>query len=324
MIKFQSAPRSRERDDFSSRNGRGLTLCFNPRPALASGTTDAEDAAGHSRVVSIRAPLSRAGRLLPPNTNADTMEVSIRAPLSRAGRRISVSTSARKSLFQSAPRSRERDDYRHQVFRELRPCFNPRPALASGTTQCECGQSRMIEVSIRAPLSRAGRLGQCSARPQRGCFNPRPALASGTTTHGRSWSVPVPCFNPRPALASGTTTQRTTASSSWRSFNPRPALASGTTQALMCATLVRSVSIRAPLSRAGRRSRAAPRQRRPKFQSAPRSRERDDNLSLDDGLKVCSFNPRPALASGTTRRPGRSARLICVSIRAPLSRAGRR
>jgi len=63
--------------------------------------------------------------------------------------------------------------------------------------------------------------------------------------------------------------------------------------------LVQLVSIRAPLSRAGRPA-------TPCVSSTSRS-----------------FNPRPALASGATPPRWTGSRCWTVSIRAPLSRAGR-
>ncbi len=108
-------------------------------------------------------------------------DVSIRVPLSRAGRRIADHLSPSAIMFQSASRSRERDDTklkdavktstvsirvplsragRHtdnsaQLY--LHQCFNPRPALASGTTSPMKPPSLAVLVSIRVPLSRAGR-----------------------------------------------------------------------------------------------------------------------------------------------------------------------
>ena len=177
-------------------------------------------------------------------------------------------------MFQSAPRSRERDDYDRK------------------------GLFSLGLVSIRAPLSRAGRLPWMPRRSSRRCFNPRPALASGTTTcylagsngaqfqsaprsrerddpHLPKSESPPPSFNPRPALASGTTCRCVRALTLHRRFNPRPALASGTTTAMIQATVLLW------------------------FQSAPRSRERDD------------------------ARVSVSVEGADVSIRAPLSRAGR-
>ncbi len=133
--------------------------CFNPRPALASGTTSPGGLHRHPRAVSIRAPLSRAGRLNPTLGFTHHIEVSIRAPLSRAGRlagpvgcfsetvvsiRAPLSRAGRlvpEALFphdlkfQSAPRSRERDDQGAETPQMNFSGFNPRPALASGTTK---------------------------------------------------------------------------------------------------------------------------------------------------------------------------------------------
>ncbi len=63
-----------------------LAFCFNPRPALASGATTWGAGDGESITVSIRAPLLRAGRLVP------------------------LLETVRRGVFQSAPRSCERGD----------------------------------------------------------------------------------------------------------------------------------------------------------------------------------------------------------------------
>ncbi len=158
-----------------------LKVSFNPRPALASGATRPPNRPSVRKIVSIRAPLSRAGRPIATKTCPTVEVVSIRAPLSRAGRRVVPTVAAPVIVFQSAPRSRERGDdantvgVTHSIAFQSAPrsrergdiarsrtvcvgqCFNPRPALASGATpDANPGQGPRL-VSIRAPLSRAGR-----------------------------------------------------------------------------------------------------------------------------------------------------------------------
>ncbi len=180
-------------------------------------------------------------------------------------------------------------------------CFNPRPALASGTTQNQPQQSN---------------------EPPR--FNPRPALASGTTRIISASLRALPSFNPRPALASGTTGYRRNQRVNQRVSIRAPLSRAGRLDPLRQRDPLPAVSIRAPLSRAGRRLtkgrvsqlvkfQSAPRSRErddPQtereadaldlFQSAPRSRERDDPSPWTRCAGICGFNPRPALASGTT------------------------
>ncbi len=62
-------------------------------------------------------------------------KVSIRAPLSRAGRRTAPHVVAHYcQRFQSAPRSVERGDVNLDGKEDGIACFNPRPAQSSGAT----------------------------------------------------------------------------------------------------------------------------------------------------------------------------------------------
>ena len=107
-------------------------------------------------------------------------------------------------------------------------------------------------------------------------------------------------------------------------FNPRPGLATGATREESVVATVHGVSIRAPVSRPGRRISRAVVSSRQLFQSAPRSRDRgDSHQKCPDNLRIC-FNPRPGLATGATFMPEKTARALGVSIRAPVSRPGRR
>ena len=129
----ESSPRSRERGHILTKLLSKEGSSFNPRPAHASGTTGSV-----------------------PVRTSDS-HVSIRAPLTRAGRQSAMIMLATLVAFQSAPRSRERGD-RARFQGELGPhCFNPRPAHASGATRPIIGLALVGPVSIRAPLTRAGR-----------------------------------------------------------------------------------------------------------------------------------------------------------------------
>ena len=204
--------------------------------------------------VSIRAPLSRAGRRTSTVSPAALQTVSIRAPLSRAGRpqsrrrhawdarfnpRPAQSSGATRCTppllgmpFQSAPRSCRAGQLRKMdqngtyilVFQSAPrsvergdPClcsiasrrlvsFNPRPAQSSGATDIStCMATRYDEVSIRAPLSRAGRPELPNSHSATHGFNPRPAQSSGATRTARLMDIAAGCFNPRPAQSSGAT-----------------------------------------------------------------------------------------------------------------------
>ena len=131
---FQSAPRSRDRGDHKVFSPLCLSLSFNPRPGHATGATTAIDSVEGVMQVSIRAPVTRPGRLRSSRTRRASGRVSIRAPVTRPGRhyrkrlfsscavvsiRAPVTRPGRrkhralwfgKNLFQSAPRSRDRGD----------------------------------------------------------------------------------------------------------------------------------------------------------------------------------------------------------------------
>ena len=251
---FQSAPRSRERDDCRRERTRAATAVSIRAPLSRAGRlADPEKGMGFAHV-SIRAPLSRAGRREDAFEVIVVSVVSIRAPLSRAGRHAPTRYKVQINGFQSAPRSRERDDDRHGQWLGKILCFNPRPALASGTTH------------TRRPITERSK-----------SFNPRPALASGTTRHRRDLGQ-------------------------HRGVSIRAPLSrAGRREGLRQRWNCRRVSIRAPLSRAGRLDTNSVEVSMPVFQSAPRSRERDDWVGGGLVKLDPSFNPRPALASGTTR-----------------------
>ena len=226
--------------------------------------------------------------------------------------------------FQSAPRSLERGDDcarggapRTRCFnprpalsngatrlprgrRSCRWCFNPRPALSNGATPGWYPGQCAFSVSIRAPLSRTGRLPQLSRRVKADWFQSAPRSLERGDAHAILERAGIKSFNPRPALSNGATFKRCHSRSLLYGFNPRPALSNGATR--VCQRQYQEVS---------------------EFQSAPRSLERGDWPSEGALSTFRGFNPRPALSNGATPLhlgfEGRNA----VSIRAPLSRTGR-
>ncbi len=185
---FQSAPRSVERGDWPS-SARDVTRSgFNPRPAQSSGATAARARVPRLTYVSIRAPLSRAGRrcaiavdhvhvrvsIRAPLSRAGRrlserqtdLRVSIRAPLSRAGRRDDLVRSPRLQRFQSAPRSVERGDASDLgASRATSIGFNPRPAQSSGATRSTMHSALRRVMFQSAP--RSVERGDRSRRPHR-------------------------------------------------------------------------------------------------------------------------------------------------------------
>ena len=276
-----------------------MTWCFNPRPAHASGATGFNRGNRILGFVSIRAPLTRAGRQGLAWPSPYGRGVSIRAPLTRAGRLpferlchlAGMFQSAPRSRergdtarnggsqgpkpFQSAPRSRERGDGTGRTIDRSHCCFNPRPAHASGATNCA---SSVLGVSLFQSAPRSRERGDI-VRILMVSLNPQFQSAPRSRERGDRRSVLIP-----------TTMQ---------------------------------VSIRAPLTRAGRLPVHSSPSRNGSFQSAPRSRERGDSKCRPYRRLTWSFNPRPAHASGATAASTLERIDSYVSIRAPLTRAGR-
>ncbi len=206
-----------------------------------------------------------------------SLPVSIRAPLSRAGRHRRRQATARDAgWFQSAPRSVERGDQSACHVGDVRRFQSAPRSVERGDLLRSPGFAPTYDVSIRAPLSRAGR---------------------------RARSVAV--TRARDAFQSA----------------PR-SVERGDLAASRLARNRERVSIRAPLSRAGRPQLDECARLAIMFQSAPRSVERGDQY-VDASSHGCRFQSAPrSVERGDPRSPcGR--RVDDVSIRAPLSRAGR-
>jgi len=248
-------------------------LCFNPRPARESGATAREKESSRGCRVSIRAPLVRAGRRERRRIPLGFALVSIRAPLVRAGRpRRRASFRPARRSFNPRPARESGATREHGVAPRIPLSFNPRPARESGATTTasrrpplrasfnprparESGATgnqipdlqRVVDVSIRAPLVRAGRRPSQSVRVDRTFVSIRAPLVRAGRLRAE-----------HPTGAS-------------RCFNPRPARESGATENAGAPVALDDVSIRAPLVRAGRRDASWCRQRGLLFQSAPRS-----------------------------------------------------
>ena len=210
--------------------GRRSTPSFNPRPGHATGATSVDQSGvngksgfnprpGHATGATQRAPLT-----------ARCVQVSIRAPVTRPGRHVQYAATAGFNLFQSAPRSRDRGDPLCPRWVIRITGFNPRPGHATGATHCSCGTVTKVSVSIRAPVTRPGRLNQISAGLPANRFQSAPRSRDrGDIVSDRIEPSPTG-FNPRPGHATGATEQRR----------------------VLCRVF--QVSIRAPVTRPGRRS----------------------------------------------------------------------
>ena len=131
-------------------------------------------------------------------------------------------------MFQSAPRSHERGDRRRLAWAAGAACFNPRPALTSGATLFVNIPS-IIHRFQSAPRSHErGDMTATGARRHWLGFNPRPALTSGATR-----------YRPRPRQSN--------------QFQSAPRSHERGDWTSLLQTRTSRVSIRAPLSRAGRR-----------------------------------------------------------------------
>ncbi len=349
-MRFQSAPPSEERGDTASASSKNCRQSFNPRPPPKSGAIAADRSRDDlRRDVSIRAPLRRAGRCRDQALAALVVLVSIRAPLRRAGRcRI-------WSLVMAWPRFNPRPPPKSGAIRAGRQAgpggssFNPRPPPKSGAMSFVERIERLEEVSIRAPLRRAGRLPPAdvnvykqslfqsappseergdrarTCRPCRRCgFNPRPPPKSGAMWYFNDWDGDNNLFQSAPPSEERGDSVLVAAWNGYGWFQSAPP--SEERGDLGLNTLVVGIEL---------------------FQSAPPSEERGDDPPRSRAPRRHCFNPRPPPKSGAmtearsrfvARKSFQSAppseergdTAYCpfglgeiVSIRAPLRRAGR-
>ncbi len=185
---FQSALRSRDRSDPEPARAAGELQRFNPRPGLATGATSRWRSRPAAWAVSIRAPVSRPGRLDGWLSGLTFEGVSIRAPVSRPGRPRTARLCSAAAWFQSAPRSRDRGDARALRLAKPPQLFQSAPRSrdrgdVNGTVCVDCKRAFQS-----APRSRdRGDHGARIPRHILTSFNPRPGLATGATRRRRAW-----------------------------------------------------------------------------------------------------------------------------------------
>ena len=302
---FQSAPRSLDRGDSCAAHERALTglvsirapvtrpgrpiaavdgdardTGFNPRPGHSTGATRYGVRVARIPLVSIRAPVTRPGR-------PDYRAVGLTGLFQSAPRSLDRGDSvghllpARLTMFQSAPRSLDRGDVAgHGADALARRCFNPRPGHSTGATAPTGAASWMQAcVSIRAPVTRPGRHERIHIRAaMRICFNPRPGHSTGATPRHPDLARAVRRFNPRPGHSTGATPDcHTTADSRTNVSIRAPVTRPGRRVRNQLSTTLSEVSIRAPVTRPGR----------------PASQAGE--------LEPVCFNPRPGHSTGATR-----------------------
>ena len=172
-------------------------------------------------------------------------------------------------MFQSAPRSRDRGDALTASPHRSLCWFQSAPRSRDrGDFSQFHNRHQLSGVSIRAPVSRPGR-----------------AVVAGAGVQSSIVSIRAPVSRPGRRRRLGRTSES--------GFNPRPGLATGATRrrGWVCASV--SVSIRAPVSRPGRHIRVYSQQTSPMFQSAPRSRDRGDQLKPMLGSWPTAFQSAP-------------------------------
>ncbi len=151
-------------------------------------------------------------------------------------------------------------------------CFNPRPAPESGAANGHTTFSHFENVSIRAPLLRAGRQAVRLLAPEVVFVSIRaPLLRAGRHKKVLGIATWKKSFNPRPAPESGAAAMHAAISRRSAVSIRAPLLRAGRRRRDGAGRCDARVSIRAPLLRAGRRVGVYLSVERFVFQSAPRS-----------------------------------------------------
>ena len=156
---FQSAPRSFDRGDAFSNPCFPSPRCFNPRPGPSTGATRFALTAAAAGAGFNPRPGPSTGATAAAGRCHSSGEVSIRAPVLRPGRRPRFCRPAcRWNGFN--PRPGPSTGATRSVLRGKQACnsFNPRPGPSTGATDARVFLPVVVQVSIRAPVLRPGRL----------------------------------------------------------------------------------------------------------------------------------------------------------------------
>ena len=227
--------------------------------------------------------------------------------------------------------------------------FNPRPGHATGATQ----RPLVFGSTNRSFNPRPGHATGATFYRRRWsrnqhCFNPRPGHATGATQGSLGARSPLHRFNPRPGHATGATSHpafpciihnvsiRAPVTRPGRHDNTRNCARHGKFQSAP-RSRDRGDSDMRDFPSFFARFQSAPRSRDRgdreliscpallvEFQSAPRSRDRGDGGLYFLAAGYGCFNPRPGHATGATTTNPVGRPLTDVSIRAPVTRPGRR
>ena len=201
--------------------------------------------------------------------------------------------------------------------------FNPRPAPKSGAMRRRCRRATLCCVSIRAPLRRAGRFGAAIGVKRQPCFNPRPAPKSGAISRRDPSGSGIRRFQSAPRSEERGDRRARRCGPPAGCFNPRPAPKSGAIpdKARFRAPVVFQSAPRS--EERGDKSACSTSSTFRLFQSAPRSEERGDQTSIEKGKMIHVSIRAPLRRAGRSFEVSGGKVLRNVSIRAPLRRAGR-
>ena len=185
---FQSAPLTEARGDSAESFSSAELKAFQSAPlteARGDGKVIADEL--DAAVVSIRSPHRSKGRRACQRDLNSAIEVSIRSPHRSKGRPSKAEQKKRNELFQSAPLTEARGDWRKRTDSNSSIRFNPLPSPKQGETESmgRCGARTL--VSIRSPHRSKGRPVVLSSCVSLRSFNPLPSPKQGET--GRASTV---------------------------------------------------------------------------------------------------------------------------------------
>ena len=324
-------------------------LGFNPLPSPKQGETASRLLRFTKISVSIRSPHRSKGRLIKSLAQPGEDMVSIRSPHRSKGRPEGDIAHIFAKLFQSAPLTEARGDYRGWLEDNNNVEFQSAPLTeARGDLITEAAVASPQKVSIRSPHRSKGRREPCIGRGSRGTgFNPLPSPKQGETRVAVISPGAMSCFNPLPSPKQGETAcakllsprspvsirspHRSKGRRSLCHYAKPPARFQSAplteargdvpapTSSFFC-PLFQS----APLTEARGDPQPQPQpQPSPQFQSAPLTEARGDCKPYTECLPHQGFNPLPSPKQGETQVHGRGGPAVAVSIRSPHRSKGR-
>ena len=252
LNKFQSAPRSEERGDGHHHPTSPQKCCFNPRPAPKSGAIQTTSGQTTDQRVSIRAPLRRAGRWHRCGYRRQWRCFNPRPAPKSGAMTPAFHESSQGACFNPRPAPKSGAISTPALPFPALLSFNPRPAPKSGAIYEQILAEKQANVSIRAPLRRAGRCKKAGASFVPAMFQsaPRSEERGDTPAQAREGAVEVSIRAPlrragRCAASQGAPPRNNVSIRA-------PLRRAGRYPELGLGSVFVQVSIRAPLRRAGR------------------------------------------------------------------------